>query len=350
MRSWAVRLLTLAFLSGSLAGCGTLAGTLRPTSRKTEVDSLSVANTSRLEFLEPYQPGKIPVVLIHGLFSEPRDWNDLVCNLQQAPGFSERYQLWAFGYPTGQGFLQSAAALRRELRETVVKLDAMSADPALHQIVLIGHSMGGLVAKLQVTYSGELIWSQLASVPLEAIVTTGQTRAFLAETCYFDPSPDVARVIFIATPHCGSLPSSACVGDCVSLLIEPTPQQAALHRQLMRDNPGVFNPAIERRFPTSIDMLAPDSPLLAAMRPMRLRPGVKLHTILGVSHAISLGGPSDGVVSVTSAVHPGCQSVLAVGASHTKVHRVVETSAEVLRILYCHGSVTQPLRQSSVGP
>jgi hypothetical protein len=69
------------------------------------------------------------------------------------------------------------------------------------------------------------------------------------------------------------------------------------------------------------------------MREMRLRPGVKLHNIIGLSHPLSLDGPSDGVVSVASATHPGCDSVLAVDASHTRVHRAGETSAEILRIL-----------------
>jgi hypothetical protein len=109
-----------------------------------------------------------------------------------------------------------------------------------------------------------------------------------------------------------------------------------MHEQLMRDNPNTFNPLLERRFPTSLDMLTPQSPLLDAMRQMRLKPGVKLHNILGVSHPVSLDGPSDGVVSVHSAMHPGCQSVVAIGAPHTKVHRSLEASREVLRILGCY--------------
>jgi hypothetical protein len=173
----------------------------------------------------------------------------------------------------------------------------------------------------------------LANRPLEEIVTTERTRALLAETCFFDPSPDVTRVIFIASPHGGSLPSSALVGKSASLLVEPSPEQAAMHEQLIRDNPDTFNPLVERRFPTSIDMLTSNSPLLDAMRAMRVRPGVELHNIIGNSHWISLQGPSDGVVSVASALHPGCQSTLAVDASHTQVHREVETTAEILRIL-----------------
>ena len=91
--------------------------------------------------------------------------------------------------------------------------------------------------------------------------------------------------------------------------MEPSPEQTALHEQLIRDNPDTFNPLVERRFPTSVDMLSPNSPLLDAMRHMRLAGNVALHNLVGVSHPISLDGPSDGVVSVRSAEHPDCESV-----------------------------------------
>ena len=75
--------------------------------------------------------------------------------------------------------------------------------------------------------------------------------------------------------------------------------------QLIRDNPGTFAPEVERGFPTSLDLLLPKSPLLEAMRQLRLSRTVQLHNIIGVSHPVSLDGPSDGVVSVRSASHPG---------------------------------------------
>lgn len=290
---------------------------------------------ARLTCLSPYQPGKIPVVLIHGLFSDPQSWADLINDVRATPGFMQRHQLWVFRYPTGQGFLQSAAVLRRELRAAVDSFDPACQDPALRQMVLIGHSMGGLIAKLQVVHSEEIIWSRVANQPLEQIVTTPATRAFLAEACYFDPLSEICRVIFIASPHRGSLCTSSLFGKCAAQLIEPSPEQTQLHDQLIRDNPNTFNPLLERRFPTSIDMLVPSSPLLDAMRQMKLRSGVKLHNIIGVSCPISEDGPSDGVVSVHSASHPGCQSIRPVNASHTRAHRDVATVCEILRILKC---------------
>src|SRR5262245_15081585 len=197
--------------------------------------------SARLMFLEPYQPGKSPIVIIHGLYSDPQSCADLVNDLHSAPGFASKFQIWVYRYPTGEGILRSAATLRDEMQAAVAALDPQRADPALQQMVLIGHSMGGLIAKLQVTSSGERIWARVANRPLEEIVSTEEIRAELARLCYFEPSPHVTRVIFIATPHCGALPSSALLGKSASHLVEPAPDELAMHRQLMADNPGTFD-------------------------------------------------------------------------------------------------------------
>lgn len=300
------------------------------------IDPGGPSASTRLQMLEPYQSGKVPLVLIHGLYSDPLSWADLVNDLRATPGFDKNYQIWLYRYPTGQGFLQTAAVLRNELQAAIAQCDPARRDTALRRTVLVGHSMGGLIAKLQVTRSDDLIWKRLANRPLDEIVTTESTRGLLAETCYFEPSSDVSRVIFIASPHSGSLCSSALIGRGASLLVRPQPEQQAMHRQLIRDNPDTFIPEFEGRFPTSVDMLVPQSPLLETMRQMRIEPTVKVHNIIGVSHRVSLDGPSDGIVSARSASHPYCESVLLVDSSHAQVHRAQETSAEILRILAEH--------------
>jgi pimeloyl-ACP methyl ester carboxylesterase len=300
------------------------------------VDPADPATSPRLDFREPYQPQRIPLVLVHGLYSDPSTWGNLINDLQATPGFSERYQIWTFRYPTGQGFLLSAAELRKQTRAALAALDPHRCDPALRQMVLVGHSMGGLISKLQVSYSREEVWSRLANRPLDEIVTTPSTHALLASTCYFEPTPDVRRVIFIATPNCGALPAVAVAGSGASKLVEEPQEMAVRHRQLIRDNPCVFSREIERRFPTSVDLLGAKSPLLTAMRLMEIAPCVKLHNIIGVSHPISCVGPSDGVVPVESAEHPWCESVLPVRAAHAKVHTTRQASVEIVRILECH--------------
>src|SRR6185437_8867600 len=108
---------------------------------------------AQLVMLAPYQPGKIPVVFVHGLLSDPTTWITLGNSLNSQPWFRERYQVWAFRYPSGVPFLISAATLRRELNAAIAASPGAAEDPAVSQMVLIGHSMGGLISKLQVTDS-----------------------------------------------------------------------------------------------------------------------------------------------------------------------------------------------------
>jgi pimeloyl-ACP methyl ester carboxylesterase len=286
--------------------------------------------------LEPYQPGKVPLVLIHGLFSDPHSWADMTNDLRATPGFCQRFQIWMFRYPTGQGFLRSAATLRAELAAAVEMCDPAGTDPALRQIVLVGHSMGGLIAKLQVAYSHNTIWRRLSKVPLDQIVAEDATRARLAAACFFEPSPHVRRVIFIASPHCGSTRASELMGRLASHLVKESCQDALQHERLMADNPGVFSDAIQARLPTSIDTLRSDSPLLAAMKEMPIDDGVTLHNIIGIRDKFSLHEPSDGVVPVSSAEHPRCASELTITAAHSEVHRTPESAREVVRILRDH--------------
>lgn len=304
-----------------------LAGFIQPGAKEDE---------ARLNFLEPYQKGKPPVVFVHGLLSDPQGWADMVNDLRALPGFCERYQVWFFRYPTGHGFLRSAAGLRQELQAAIQTCDPHGTDAALQEVVLVGHSMGGLVAKLQVAHSGDTIWRRVANRPLEEINTDEKTRQQLTMACFFEPIPQVRRVIFIATPHCGSNDASGLVGDLAARLVRESPQEAQQHRLLMEQNPGVFAEAIKKRFPTSIDMLQQDSILLDAMREMRIGERVHLHTIVGVANRPSLNGPSDGVVLVSSARHPGSESESTTRAPHAKVHHAPETTREVARILAEH--------------
>jgi pimeloyl-ACP methyl ester carboxylesterase len=301
-----------------------LAGFLQPGSQRDE---------ARLIFLEPYQSGKTPVVLIHGLYSDPESWADLINDLRASPGFAERFQIWAFRYPTGLGFLQTAAKLRGELQAAFRACDPTGSDPALARTVLIGHSMGGLIAKLQVTESDDKIWRAFASRPFAEISADEATRAKLSAACFFQPLPQIRRVIFIATPHGGSTSASGAFGRLASRLVELPPEEASEHQQLIAENPGVFADFVQIRLPTSVDLLESGSPVLQAMREMRFGCRVRLHNIIGIHNPI---GPSDGVVPVASAWHPDCLSEKTIPALHGRVHRTPDTSAEVLRILCEH--------------
>src|ERR1043165_6623254 len=111
----------------------------------------------------------------------------------------------------------------------------MRCNPNFSRMVLIGHSMGGLVAQLQVTYSGDRIWQAAATQPFNTIITDPATRADLAAAFFFQPSQDVSRVIYIATPHRGASAASRAMGQISSALIQERPEWIVRRQQLERD-------------------------------------------------------------------------------------------------------------------
>lgn len=296
----------------------------------------STSENSGLFMLEPYQPGKIPVVFVHGLLSDPLTWVNIANELRAQPDLLDRYQIWGYEYATGEPFLVSAARLRRQLQEIQLQLDPAGMDQAFSRMVLIGHSMGGLIAKLQITSSGNELWKSVSCRPLENIVTTPETRASLAESFYFDSLPLVSRVVFIGTPHRGSPWAKRPVGRIGSKLVEEPSAMENRHQQLIRDNPGVFSREFSRRIPTSIDLLKPNSPLLHAMNTLPINDRVSFHTIFGNGYWMLAAGDSDKVVPVTSALHPGAISQKPVHAKHTKLNRNPTSVDELFCVLRTH--------------
>lgn len=290
-----------------------------------------------LRMLEPYQPGKIPIVFVHGLFSDPQTYLAMANRIRACADLDANYQIWVFRYPTGATFLQSAASLRTHLRALVALCGSCDQDPALEQIVMVGHSLGGLIVKLQVTESGTTLWDSIARCPLDQIVASDQERAKLAREFFFAADPSIKSVIFIATPQDGAPYASRPMGKLASQMVKYSSHLSASHQQLISDNPGVFAPVMQRRIPTSIDLMKPNNPLLLGMQRLRVNPCVKMHSIIGTGGCrLSTLGESDGIVPVYSAQNPGVQSEFYVDSIHTDILRNDMTLAEVERILRAH--------------
>jgi pimeloyl-ACP methyl ester carboxylesterase len=302
----------------------------------------------RVEFLEPHRPGRVPVVFIHGLASDEGTWFDLINELRAWPAFHRCFEPWVYHYPTGTAFMQASATLRRELTLAVRMLDPEGCDPALRQMVLVGHSMGGLHAKMQVVASGDALWNAVACQPLETMRLLPEARERLESGWFFEPRPFVSRVVCIATPHRGSALASRAVGRLASLTVRPPAEARAIFEQTVRQNPGGFRPEFERRPPTTIDLLEPQSSVLQAME--RLRPAcwVTVHSIHGDVHH-SLAGRDDMVVPVWSARTAGAVSELAVPASHTRIHHHPATVGEIQRILARHLAETGRAAPNAAG-
>jgi hypothetical protein len=297
-----------------------------------------------LYMLEPFQPDKIPVVMVHGLWSTPVTWMEMFNDLRSDPAIRKNYQFWFYMYPSGQPFWYSAARMREDMAHMRVALDPHRQDAALDQMVLVGHSMGGLVSKLQTVDSGNEFWKTLSDKPFAELQADPDVREGLAETFFFEPNPSIRRVITIGTPHRGSDASNNLTKWLGGKLIDVPTKIMQGRSQLVARNPDYFRPAMPLNITNAIDSLSPKSPILPVLLAAPAGPWVKYHNIVGQTPRTGftstastwLAGDGDGVVSLASAQLDSVASQLVVPADHQSVHRNAQSILEVRRILQLH--------------
>jgi len=293
-----------------------------------------------LFMIEPYQPGKIPVVFVHGLLSDRLTWANLVNEIQACPELINRFQIWGFEYPTGESFLTSAAMLRRQLVELRCQIDPGKIDEALMNTVLVGHSMGGLISKMQITESRDVVWNSISTKNFEEIDFEPGLREQFADAVFFEPSPMVSRVVYIGTPHQGSELARRTIGRLASLLVREPPSVRIAHQELIQDNPNAFSREFSRRVPTSIDLLDPNSPLLLAINRLPVEQRVETHSVVGYGRWMLKAGDSDGIVPVSSAQLASAISESKVHEKHVNLTKNPLAIDEVMCILNAHTRTT----------
>jgi pimeloyl-ACP methyl ester carboxylesterase len=272
---------------------------------------------SGLALARPYCRGRIPVIFVHGLGSSPKSWVPMIEALEADPELRESYQFWTFGYATGAPLLYSAQLLRRDLRAARRRFDPAGADPAFDRMVLIGHSMGGLLAKMMAQDSRSHLWELRSPRPFEQLVGPSEDCDLLRRLVFFESQPEVRRLILIATPHRGSRLDRGFVhGVGARLCRIPDPLEQVHRRLLVSNGPEFFTPAFRWRLPSSIDQLAWGHPELQALVALGIEPGVRYHSIIADLRDPPLAGGTDGVVPYASAHLDGASSELLVNGGH----------------------------------
>lgn len=295
-----------------------------------------------LNMLEAFDPNKIPVLVVHGLWSSPETWTEMVNDLRSLPEVRNRYQFWSYLYPTGQPFWISAAQMRADLQAVRKTVDPNGQWPALDQMVLVGHSMGGLVSRMQTIESGEDFWHILSDRPFEELNADAETREKLAQAVYFRSNPSIRRVVTIGTPHRGSNFANDYTRWLGRKLIQLPSIVLRTTTRIVRDNPNFFRNTELLTTTTSIDSLSPDSPILPVMLDSQKPPWVKYHNIVGVMSEKKLlsriSEKGDGVVPYESAHLDDVVSEIVVDADHVHVHQHPRSILEVRRILLDHSA------------
>ncbi|RYD72513.1 MAG: alpha/beta hydrolase, partial [Verrucomicrobiaceae bacterium] len=287
-------------------------------------------DTLLLYRLQPFDPKRIPVLFVHGLQDTPASWMPMFNELLADPVIRERYQFWFFSYPSGYPFPYSAALLRRQLDKMAEHF------PQRRDIVIIGHSMGGLLTRLMLTDSGDdAMWRYLFNEPPSRTPFSAADKELLSSVLIFKHRPEISRAIFISTPHRGSDLASDWIGKIATKLVH-------LPKNLVTAGADMAAVASEthggfhlRRMPNSIDTLSPKSSFVLAMNARPLAAGIPFHQIEGDRGRGDAPNSSDGVVAYWSSHLKGAQSERIVPSGHP-AHKSEQGIAEVKRILKSH--------------
>ena len=292
--------------------------------------------------IEPYQAGRIPVVFVHGTFSSPVHWAQTWNTLRADAQLRERLQFWCFVYNSGNPVSDSAARLRETIVAKVRELDPEQKDPALQHLVVIGHSQGGLLAKLTGTETGEALWRTVSEQPLDELQLAPEVKASLRRNFVYHPLACVDRIIFVATPHRGSYLASGFVrGLARKLVTAPEALITAPGNWLQVREQLKLPPQIEAAVPTSIDGMSPKNPWLMALAELPTAPGVQAHSIIAVKPGQVVPAGSDGVVDYQSATVSYAASEHVTRGVHS-CQGQPDVIEEIRRILLTHLSAVFP--------
>src|SRR5947208_9570119 len=280
-----------------------------------------------LYFLQPYDPDRIPLVFVHGLFSTPFDWVKTIKGLQADPEIRKHYQFWIFAYPTGNPILYSALRLREEL----AKADQLY--PNHKPYVVVGHSMGGMLTHDQVVTVNEGMWEKALGQNARSIFKENSGNSLIVRATAFRANPRLKRVVFICTPHRGSDLASNGIGKIgISLITIPTRLAAVMMDSLTSADVAQITGS-SKRLPNSITGLKPTSPALPVINSVPI--SVPYHSIIGDRGKDHCPNCSDGVVAYWSSHLYGAQSELIVPGPHGSCE-LPQTIAELDRILRLH--------------
>jgi len=287
----------------------------------------------------PYRPGLIPVVFVHGTASSVIRWAEMYNRLLADPEIRSRFQFWFFQYDSGNPILLSSLRLREALTAAVARLDPEGKDPALRRMVLIGHSQGGLLVKMQGISSGDRLWNAASRKPLDQLHLTDQTRELLRRGMFVEPLPEVSRMVFISTPHRGSFVAGRnIIANVVRKLLSLPFALTGVAADIGR-NTDAFPIGVNPVLPSAVDNMSPRHHFIRALQKIPIAPSITVNSIIAVEGDGPVEEGDDGVVKYTSAHIEPVESELVVKSSHSTQGNP-HTIEEVRRILRLHAGLT----------
>ncbi|MGP1665207.1 MAG: esterase/lipase family protein, partial [Rhodanobacter sp.] len=290
----------------------------------------------RVLLMQPYDPNRLTVVMLHGLASSPEAWINVANEVMGDDELRQNYQVWEVYYPTNVPVSVNLANIRDALDATLRHYDPSGQARASRDMTLIGHSMGGVIARLLVSSSGERLWKLIPQRRHLSQARRERLHQRVGRYLQFAPMPQVSRAVFLASPHRGTPYAkhrlARWIGALIRLPVSVLKEVASLSEVLTGDGDDTSH-GPPFKLPNSIDNLSDNDPFIVATAALSVSPKVRYHSIVGVYKSKgALVDSNDGVVPYLSAHLAGADSELAVRSWHS-VQETPEAILELRRIL-----------------
>lgn len=174
------------------------------------------ASLPKLFMLEPYDPDKRVLIMLHGLASSPATWVNLTNDILNDAKLRDNYQVWQIFYPTNLPILENRYQIQNLINSTYQQTDPDNVNLASRNSVIISHSMGALIARMMV--SNDDLSNNLAALELnDKTLMTSSNRLQIGTTLRqalssddlgdrlkLQTLPQVDTAIFISAPFKGT--------------------------------------------------------------------------------------------------------------------------------------------------
>ncbi|MEM5423542.1 esterase/lipase family protein [Paraburkholderia ferrariae] len=291
----------------------------------------------RIYMMQPFDPDRRIVLMLHGLASSPEAWVNVANDIQGDDMLRQHFQVWQVYYPTNVPILVNLARIRQAVQLTLAHFDPAGKLPASNGMVLIGHSMGGVLARLLVSSSDDVLWVTVQNKYLPEGVDIIREDERLNRLLRFTPMPQVERAIFIATPHRGTPFASNRLSRWVANLVR---LPIALLKEIDEMLQSATNADSTQRagktimVPNSIEQLRETDPIIQSISRLPISPDVCFHSIVARRRETGpLEDSDDGVVPYRSAHLDGALSEKVIVSGHS-VQETPEAIFEIRRILH----------------
>ncbi len=285
--------------------------------------------------MQPYQPQRKTVIMIHGLASSPEAWINVANEIMGDETLSREYQIWQVYYPTSFPIAMNNAAIRKAVTQTIRALDPEGKNPASQDILLIGHSMGGILSRLMVSSSGEKLWEAMLEKRKLRDDVKAEVRKTMGDYLFFEPLPQIGRAVFIAAPHRGTPFADMGIARFVAGLVT-LPVKVVT---------GIIEPAVQLIAPelkgkkqpiNGIANLSAKDEFIVNAAALPISPSVPYHSIIGNDTPdLPLERSSDSIVPYSSSHLEGAVSEKVIRSGHS-VQETPEAILEIRRIMHQH--------------